>query len=137
MAAEPVRAVRWSLDLHSDARGPDRPVLSADLDGGKVHRRRAEETGDKKIGRLVVKLERLAYLLHQAVLHDDDTVAQGHRLDLVVGHVDRGRAELVMKLFELDAHLDAQFGVEVRQRLIEQKDLWMADDGAPDGADLR
>ena len=35
-----------------------------------------------------------------------------------------------MELLELHAHLDAQLGVEVRERLVEQEHLWMPNDGA-------
>ena len=98
--------------------------------GGEIHRRRADEAGDEPVGRLVVELERLADLLHPAVAHDDDAVAQRHRLDLVVGDVDRGGAEPLVQLLELDAHLHAQFGVEVGQRLVEQEHPRMAHDGA-------
>ena len=38
-----------------------------------------------------------------------------------------------MQLGELDAHLHAQRGVEVGQRLVEQEDLGLAHDGAADG----
>ena len=43
-------------------------------------------------------------LLDQAVAHDDDPVGHRHRLDLVVGDVDGGGAELVMQPLDLDAH---------------------------------
>jgi hypothetical protein len=36
-----------------------------------------------------------------------------------------------MHLLDLGAHLDAQFGVEIGQWLVEQEDLGIADDGAP------
>ena len=77
-----------------------------------------------------VELERLAHLLDPAVLHDHHAVAQRHGLDLVVGDVDRGRLQPVVQLLELDAHLHAQLGVEVGQRLVEEEHLGMADDGA-------
>ena len=38
-----------------------------------------------------------------------------------------------MQLGDLDAHLHAQLGVEVRQRLVEQERLGLAHDGAADG----
>jgi hypothetical protein len=39
----------------------------------------------------------------------------------------------LVQLGDLDAHLHAQRGVEVRQRLVEQEDLGVAHDGAADG----
>jgi hypothetical protein len=39
----------------------------------------------------------------------------------------------LVQLGDLDAHLHAQRGVEVGQRLVEQEDLGIAHDGAADG----
>ena len=111
---------------------PQRVAVAADRDIDEVHRRRADEAGDELVGRLAVELERLADLLHAAVLHHHHAVAEGHRLDLVVGDVDRGGLELLVQALELDAHLHAQLGVQVGQRLVEQEHLRMAHDRAPD-----
>ena len=62
-----------------------------------------------------------AGLLDAAVVHHDDHVGGRHRLRLVVRHVDRREAELVVQPPDLEAHLLAQVGVEVRQRLVEQQ----------------
>ena len=51
-------------------------------------RGRADEAGDEQIVRLVVELERRADLLDVAAVEHHDLVGHGHRLDLVVGHVD-------------------------------------------------
>ena len=69
-------------------------------------------------------------LLELAHAHDGDAVAHRHRLDLVVRDVDRRRAELALELRDLGAHLDAQLGVEVRERLVHQEHLRLADDRA-------
>ena len=53
-----------------------------------------------------------------------------HRLDLVVGDVDDGGAEVLVQLLDLGAHVDAQLGVEVRQRLVEQEHIRIAHDRA-------
>ncbi|MNE73468.1 hypothetical protein D3C80_1694810 [compost metagenome] len=37
-------------------------------------------------------------------------------------NVDEGRAQLLMQLNQLDAHLLAELGIEVRQRLIHEED---------------
>ena len=71
-----------------------------------------------------------ADLLDLAAIHDDDAIGQGHCLDLVVRHIDCRHRDLLMNLFDLHPHLDAQFGVQVRQRLVEQKDLRVTDDRA-------
>ena len=62
-------------------------------------------------------------LLDAAVVHHHDAVGGDHRLGLVVRDVDRGVAELVVQAADLEAHLLAQVGVEVGQRLVEQQHL--------------
>ena len=99
-----------------------------DLD--QVHRRRAQKRRDEGVGGVVVDLRRRSDLPHRAEVHDDDAVAHGHRLDLVVRDVDRGRADALLELLELLARRRAQLGVEVRQRLVEQEDGRLADDRA-------
>jgi hypothetical protein len=132
IAPEPLPEPVRQPDAQPVIGGPQRAVSCAQRDVGEIHRRRADEAGDEAVGRLVIELERLADLLHPAVLHHHHPVAQGHRLDLVVGDVDRGGAEPLVQLLELDAHLDAQLGVQVRQRLVEQEHLRMAHDRAPE-----
>ena len=48
-------------------------------------------------------------------------------------HVDHGRLKRVVQIADFEAHLHAQGGVEVRQGLVEQKRLRLANDGAADG----
>ena len=95
--------------------------------------RRADEAGDEDGARSVVELQRRADLLDAAPVQHHDLVGHGHRFDLVVGDVDHRRIELLVQRLEFDPHLDAQLGVEVRQRLVEQEDLRVAHDGAADG----
>ena len=45
---------------------------------------------------------------------DDDPVAEGHGLFLVVGHIHRGCLQAFVQLFDLGACRDAEFGVKVR-----------------------
>ncbi len=103
---------------------PSRQDLSAE----EVHRRRADEARDEQVRRLVVELLRPVDLLEHAHAHDRDAVAHRHGLDLVVRDVDRRRAELVLELRDLGPHLDSQLGVEVRERLVHEEDLRVADD---------
>ncbi len=76
---------------------------------------------DEEVHRMVVQLLRLGHLLQFALAHDRDTLAHRHRLDLVVGDVDRRHAEVVLDLADLRAHLHAKLGVEVRERLVHQE----------------
>jgi hypothetical protein len=70
------------------------------------------------------------------MLHHDDVPGEGHGLDLVVGHVDRGRAQAPVQLGDLRAHLNAELRVEVGQGLVEQEDRGLAHDRAPHGDPL-
>ena len=120
MVADQLDGVDLALE-RALAGGRDAAVLGAEADGGlgrrgarrraedpaargeapsferavqEVHRRRADEAGDEEVGRIVVDLARRVDLLDDALVHDRDAVGQRHRLDLVVGDVDRGDAEL-------------------------------------------
>ncbi len=86
-----------------------------------VHRRRADELGHEARRRAAVDVVGRAELLDHAALHHRDVVAQRHRLDLVVRDVDRRHLRLVVQVLDLGAHLDAQLGVEVGERLVEQE----------------
>ena len=60
-----------------------------------------------------------------------DAVAERHRLSLVMRHVDRRHAEVGLQRGDVRTHLDSQFRVEVRQRLVHQEDAGQPDDRAP------
>ena len=66
-------------------------------------------------------------------LQHHDLVGHGHGLDLIVGDVDHGGAEPLVELCELDPHLHPELGVEVRERLVEEENAGLADDGTADG----
>ncbi|CEI76402.1 Phenol hydroxylase [Pseudomonas aeruginosa] len=98
----------------------------------EAHLRRAEEAGDEQVGRMVVKLQRRADLLDAPAVEHHDLVRQGHRLDLVVGHVDHGRRQFLVQPRQFQAHLHAQGGVEVGQRFVEEEYLRVAHDRPAD-----
>ena len=83
----------------------------------------AEEARDERRRRPLVGLVRRADLLGAALVHHHDAVGERHRLALVVRDQDGRRADGALDLAQLDLHLLAQLGVEVRQRLVEQQDL--------------
>ena len=93
----------------------------------------ADEAGDEFGLRPLVDVFGRAGLLDPAVVHDDDDVGRGHGFGLIVGHVDRRVAELVVQPADLETHLLAQIGVEVGQRLVEQQDLRLDHQGAGQG----
>ena len=88
-------------------------VLDRRLD--QVHGRRADERGHEQVRRVVEQLLGRVALLQHAAAHDRDALAERHRLDLVVGDVDRRHAEPLVQARELRPHRDAQLGVEVAQ----------------------
>ena len=79
-------------------------------------------------------IERLrrADLFDQAVAKNDDLVGQRHRLDLIMRHIDHRRAKIMVKLRDLKPHLDAQLGIQIRQRLVEQENLRLANNRPAD-----
>ena len=94
--------------------------------------RRTDEAGDEQVRRALVEFQRRAVLLDTARIEHDDLVGHRHRLDLVMRDVDRGGPELLLQLGDFKPHLDAERGVEIRQRLVEQERLRLAHDRAPD-----
>ena len=65
-----------------------------------------------------------------AVSEHRDAVRHGHRLGLVVRHVDHGDAELAMDALDLELHLLAQVLVERAERLVEQENVGIEDEAA-------
>ena len=98
-----------------------------------VHRRRTDERGDEPRSRPLINVGRSPHLLDAALIHDDDLIGQRHGLHLIVRDENRGRFQAIVQPADLDAHLDAQLGVEIGQRLVEQERLRFAHDGAPHG----
>src|SRR6266404_2344078 len=98
--------------------------------GREIHRRRADEPGDKLRLRRVVEIVRRADLFYQAVIHHYHPVRERHGFDLIVGDIDGGGAHFLVNPLDLDAHLHAQLGIEVGKRFIEQKHFGIAHDGA-------
>ncbi|MNF95211.1 hypothetical protein D3C84_779520 [compost metagenome] len=92
----------------------------------EVHPWRAEEAGDETTDRPLVEFARRADLFDTPGVEHDDLVGQGHRLDLVVGHVDHSGAQAGVQPGDLVAHLHAQGRVEVGQRFVEQQDVRLA-----------
>ena len=84
--------------------------------------------GDENARRLRVDLPRRADLLQDAAIHDRDAVGQRHRLRLIVGDVDRRRRQLALEPLQLAARVQAQLGVEIRERLVHQEDRRTPDD---------
>ncbi len=98
-----------------------------------VHGRAPDEAGDELVDGLVVERERRVDLLDLAVAQHHDAVAHRHGLHLVVRDVDHRGPEAGVELGDLRAHLHAELGVEVGERLVEEEHGRLAHDGAADG----
>ena len=99
----------------------------------KVHLGRADEARDEQVVGIIIQFQGCSDLFNNAIAQHNDLVGQRHRLDLVMRHIDDRRFQVLMQPGDFDAHMHAEFGIKVRQRYIEQKDLRVADDGATDG----
>lgn len=70
----------------------------------EVHSGTSDEAGNKGICRRLVELGRRADLHDPPLVHHCDPVAHGHRLNLIVGNVNRRRAELSLHFENLTPH---------------------------------
>jgi hypothetical protein len=113
-----------------DPAGAEARLAALHLRLDEVHRGRADERRDEQVRRVREQRLRRVALLQHAAAHDRDAVAERHRLDLVVRHVDRRDAEPLVQPAQLRPHRDAQLGVEVRQRLVHQERGRLARDRA-------
>ena len=133
LAADKGRRRVVSLQAKADLVRPPRAdhghrpaVLGLEPRRHRVHRRRAHEAGDEQIGRIAVHRVGVGELLHLALMHHGDARRHRHRLDLVVGDIDDGGADALMQPLDLHPHLDAQLGVEIGERLVEQEQQGIA-----------
>src|SRR5689334_4900952 len=102
--------------------------IASAIAGNDIHRRRADKGRDKKVGRILIDFGGRSHLPNPSMVDDRDTVAHAHRFDLVVGHVDGSETDALLKLSDLLPSRAAQFGVEIGQRLVEQKRSRFADE---------
>ena len=61
----------------------------------------------------VVNGLRVGELQDFPAVHHGNARGQRHRLNLIVRHIDDGRAQALMQPFDLHAHLDAKLGIEI------------------------
>ncbi|MNT26223.1 hypothetical protein D3C72_1617830 [compost metagenome] len=101
--------------------------------GEQVHGRRADEGRHEGAGRAMIDIQRMADLLDIALVHHHQPVGQRHGFHLIMGDEDRCGGETLVQLADFRAHGHTQLGVEVGERLVEQKHRRFADDGAGHG----
>ena len=102
-----------------------------EIDGGV-----AQEAGDFGGDRIAVDVGRGVDLGEAVVVENRDTVAERHRLLIVLGDVEDGGASLFQEARQFDAHLVAQLGVDISERIVEQQQLRAAHQGAGEGRAL-
>ena len=94
-----------------------------------VHRRAANEPRHEQVRRVVEQLRRRSDLrqvvrtLRRHRLEHRNPMTQRHRLNLVMGHIHRCRAQPQMQPAQLGTHRHPQLRIQVRQRLIHQERL--------------
>ena len=114
------------VERNPEAGELDRVTVQPGLD--EVHRRRADERRHEEVDGLAVERLRRVHLLDGAVAHHGHARPERHRLDLVMRDVDGRDPEPVVQPRQLGAHVDTELGVEVRERLVHQEGLRLADD---------
>ena len=93
----------------------------------------AEESGDPCGGRVEVEVAWSSGGDEAAVADDGHAVGHGEGLVLVVGDVDAGDAGGALGASDFIAHLEAEFGVEVGEGLVEQEEVRVDGEGAGEG----
>ena len=87
------------------------------------------EFEDEAVGRFFVDVIRRADLANDAAfVEDSHAVGDGQRHLLVVRNVKNGEPGVLLQLLDLEAHLLAQVGVQVGERLIQQHYLRAGDE---------
>ena len=74
----------------------------------EIHFRASDELSDEHASGRFVKLLRTSEQLDHAVAKYDNLVGQGHRLHLVMRHIDHRGTELLMKAGDFDPRLLVQ-----------------------------
>ena len=92
-----------------------------------------DESGDVMVRGLIVEFPRPTGLHDTPVEHDADGIAHRERFFLIVGHQDKGNADVALQGLQLDLHFLAQLAVERRQGLVEQQHRRPVDEGAGQG----
>ena len=76
---------------------------------------------NKCVHRLVVYILGRTNLLDYTVVHNNNTVAHGQSLFLIVSNIDKGDSERLMHFLQLHLHILAHLEVKSRQRFVQQE----------------
>src|SRR5260370_18450013 len=90
---------------------------------GKVHRRRAEKSGDESVSGIIVDIGGSTELSNDTFVEHHDAVAHGHGFHLIVRDLDGRGTHAAMKALKLFARRATELGVQVGEGSAEKKDL--------------
>src|SRR5947207_12631016 len=76
-------------------------------DLGRKHINRSDELTDELAARALVDLNWTAYLLDAALVHNHDSIRQGHALGLVMRDEDRRNTTLLLEVLQLRPQMHA------------------------------
>src|SRR5471030_1441410 len=144
LAREDIGAAAETLGPHQDAhaladlaRMPgEQPPAAFERDDARLRHGAAEdvalahEVRDERIRGPFVDLGRRGDLFDAALVHHGDTVGKHQRFFLIVRDEDRGEAKPALQAADLELHGLAQLAVEGAERLVEQQQTRIEDDGA-------
>ena len=103
--------------------GRDGKLAVSDVPSQKIHGGRSDKAGNKTIVGITIKVERGTNLFDSTIAQHDNLIRQCHGFDLIMRHIDHGRAKLLVQRCDFHAHVDPQFGIQIRQRFVEQEHL--------------
>src|SRR5262245_49777488 len=121
------------LARHEHPRRPDRDGGSRPVKALKTRVQDvdiADERRDEAVDRAAIDIVGRAELADATLRDHGDPVGQAECLTLVVGHENRGYAELALNLLDFDLHRGPQVSVQCGERLIQQQDPGADDQGA-------
>jgi hypothetical protein len=90
----------------------------------------ANECRDEPAGGPIVDFIDRAYLLHASAADHSNAVTHGESLLLIVCDKDKSDTQAFLQLLEFDSHLSSQLCIKGAERLVEQEDFRLADDGS-------
>ena len=106
------------------------PLIDHDC-GDKIHGGTSHEPRHESIDRRIKHPRWRIVLLQQPTVHHCHAVGHGHRLQLVMSHIDDGGIQVLVEPLEFRPHLPAQLRIQIRQRLIHQECPRIAHQRAP------
>src|SRR5215471_9228514 len=115
-------AVRRSFKSNSQL-----PRGIAALYGALEQQGPADKIAHELVDRLFIKQPRVALLLHDAKVHQSDTIREAERFDLIMGDKQQSDVQLPLQKLHSYAHLFAQLRVQVAERFIQQQDSRFSD----------